>query len=195
MAIDVPPQEPPAIVAPIRIDHSCVIGAAAYYRLPPELIVGIRIQEGGTVGRYSVNQNKTVDLGPMQINSMHVKTFAKYGITSKHLLDDECTNLYAGGWMLHQEIENAKGDMWRGIGNYHSRTPKFHNRYRAAVLQRMEMLYAKYAPYVAWLRANTIRMRLKLDAQDAVAAQAAAKLAETGERASAGHSLISRSEP
>lgn len=148
-----PPPDPPAIVAPVEINHGCVIGAAAYYRLPPELIVAIRIQEAGTVGRYSVNKNGTVDLGPMQINSGNLRRFEKHGISGGQILGSECVNLYAGAWMLYDEIRRAP-DMWTGIGNYHSRTAVYHNRYRASVAKWIERLYKSYRPYIAWLRSN-----------------------------------------
>ncbi len=152
---------PPAIeiVQPIAINNSCVIGAAAYYNIPPDLIVAVRIQEAGTVGRVSQNRNQSVDMGPMQINSIHLQEFERFGISAKDLISDECSNIFAGGYRLRVELGRASGDFWRGVGNYHSATPEKHYRYRRAVAERLRKLYINYAAYVMYLRAAAVDKR------------------------------------
>lgn len=165
--IDMPPL-PPA--HPTNIEHECVIGAAAYYQLPPELIVAVRQQEAGTRGRYTTNTNGTADLGPMAINTIHLKSFAQHGITKSQLLNDSCTNIFAGAHILRREISRAK-DTWTGVGNYHSRTAKFHWRYRTKVSERLQRLTSRYGSYVQWLRHGATRLRQAYIAKQVVKAE------------------------
>ena len=46
-----------------------------------------------------------------------------------HIINDVCYNIHIGTWILSSRINEVNGDVWRGIGNYHSKTPKYHNRY------------------------------------------------------------------
>lgn len=112
----------------------CIEQAAADYKLNPDLLRAIRQVEGGKVGMRSRNTNGTYDLGPMQINNgVWVPTFKAFGISERDLQNDPCVNVYAATWILRNEIARADGDVWRGVGNYHSRTPRFHVRYRDKV--------------------------------------------------------------
>lgn len=107
----------------------CVSYAAKEYKLPPLAILLVMRAENGKLGDAIRNVNGTYDLGPMQVNSSWLKALSPYGVTAWHLSNDLCTNIRTGSWRLKSEIVRVNGDVWKGIGNYHSRTPKFHNRY------------------------------------------------------------------
>jgi hypothetical protein len=154
--IDIPPP-PPNI--PVAIQHECVISAAAYYNLPPELVIVIRQQEAGTVGKESGNKNGSKDVGPMQVNTIHLSTFKLHGISRDQLRNNECVNLFAGAFILHQSLARAGKDTWKGIGNYHSATPTYHWKYRRQVSNRLISLQKKFPDYIQWLRDQTQRLR------------------------------------
>jgi len=153
---------PPHIQAPVDIIHECVVEASAYYATPPELLIAIRIQEGGAPGMMSPNKNGSFDLGPMQINTIHRSMFAGYNISMEQIRDDECTNIYAGAYIFHKELLSARGDVWRAVGNYHSRTPTFHHRYRSGVIRHYQRIKRTHGPYLTWLREKADARRVEL---------------------------------
>jgi len=108
--------------------ESCVAPAAAAYRLPEDVFRAVLRTEGGWVGLKKRNPNGSYDLGPGQINTIHLPALAKQGITEEMLVSDPCINIHIAAYRLRVEIERAK-DFWRGVGNYHSRTPHLHQAY------------------------------------------------------------------
>lgn len=122
---------------PPQVAMECVVNASRTYQVNTAVLFGVLKTEGGRVGRVSGNSNKTYDIGPMQINNIHLPDFARYGISEQALLRDGCLNVFAGAWLLRREIDRAGGDLWRGVGNYHSRTPSLHRRYQVRVWRAM----------------------------------------------------------
>lgn len=128
MFADLPPE------LPVDLPFACVQQAARDYHVPESVLYAIRQVEGGTVGEHTDNTNKTKDYGPMQVNDVWVKHFrSNYGITAEMIRDQPCVAVRASAYIVRYEI-NRTNDFWRGVGNYHSRTPKFHNRYLSKVL-------------------------------------------------------------
>lgn len=153
------------------MDQRCLIGASAYYRIPPEILVALRMQEGGTVGRYSVNTNGTVDMGPMQINSIHLKTLQHYGINGQYLVNNECGNIFAGAWVLSQYVTEARGDIWQAVGYYHSHSQDKMAPYQRQVAARLRRVQKDFNPYVQWLRANALIARNAMDGHPSTSVQ------------------------
>lgn len=83
----------------------------------------------------AINQNKngTVDIGLMQINSMHLKRLSRIGVTRQSLLDPE-VNVYVAALLLSSHIRK-KGYNLQAIGCYHSANPVFKNQW----LKRLSM--------------------------------------------------------
>lgn len=79
-------------------------------------------------GAVNYNKNGSIDVGLMQINSIHAKQLGK---TWDHLFDP-CTNVMTGAWVLRQCIDQY-GNTWEGIGCYNSRTPSIRNAYAARI--------------------------------------------------------------
>lgn len=137
----------------------CVVNASAYYALPPELLLSIRIHEAGQVGQSIGNTNKSRDHGPLQVNDVHKETFESFGITMEQIRNDECTNMFAGAYLLRIALNRHPGDFWRGVGDYHSRTPRHNLRYRGQVSKVLGRLQEKRADLIHYLRMRVMAAR------------------------------------
>jgi soluble lytic murein transglycosylase-like protein len=84
-------------------------------------------------GAINQNKNGTVDIGLMQINSMHLKRLGKVGVTRQSLLDPE-VNVYVAALLLSSHIRK-RGYNLEAIGCYHSANPVFKNQW----LRRLAM--------------------------------------------------------
>lgn len=99
----------------------CIERAAAHYGAHPDIIRAVLRTENGKTGQILRNKNGSFDIGPMQVNSVHLPELAKYGITPNMLKDDECLNIYIGTYYLQKGIITAP-NYWNGVGKYHSAT-------------------------------------------------------------------------
>jgi hypothetical protein len=118
----------------------CIESAAEAYRLPPAVIVILLSVEGGSLGHVSQNSNGTVDIGPMQVNTIWVPVVAKHWGASNSeaytaLRDNFCANVEAGTWILRRSMDEARGDFWEGVGFYHSHDPGYKADYLRKVLR------------------------------------------------------------
>ena len=121
---------------------TCIYIAAQTYAIPPVVLMGIFQVEGGRVGQQVKNTNNTYDLGPMQINTIWLPELAKHWKVRKKtawkwVRDDACTNVNVAAWILKKNISRT-GSLYKGIGYYHSGTPRFGHPYRRKVLKAME---------------------------------------------------------
>ncbi|EKN6178775.1 lytic transglycosylase domain-containing protein [Yersinia enterocolitica] len=120
----------------------CIHQSAKRYQLPEELIIAVIRTEGGKNGVINYNKNGSVDLGIMQINDIHLARLKKYGIRYNDVLNNTCTNIEVGTWILRQQF-GAKVDYripdtwWKAVGNYHSKTAKFNSAYQKRVWSNM----------------------------------------------------------
>ncbi len=147
-----PPQAPP------DIPHTCIISAASAYRLPPLALVLIRQQEAGQPGTVSANTNGTHDHGVMQINTIHIERLSsKLGVAPESLTNDACVSVFGAATLLSEHLERNSGDIWKSMGDYHSRTPKFHNRYLDGLRKRYARLLSRYGEYAQWLASQSTR--------------------------------------
>lgn len=126
---------PPGLISPVT--SACIQAAAQRYRVEPVLILAILSTEGGRPGLARLNRNGSYDLGPMQVNTLWV---SRAGLNAQQLRDHGCYNVFVGTAILANELVRSAGDMGAGIGNYHSRTPKHHERYRRQVRQQLRRL-------------------------------------------------------
>lgn len=125
---------------------TCITNAAAHYEVPEPLIWLILDVEGGEAGTVMGNTNGTDDLGPMQINTFWLPLIEKHYKRSRsslrwQLVHDACFNIAVGTWILRVNIDEAGGDVWKGIGWYHSRTPEHASRYLNRILKSAERWY------------------------------------------------------
>ncbi|MDH0342145.1 lytic transglycosylase domain-containing protein [Chromobacterium haemolyticum] len=117
----------------------CIIQAAARYQENPVLIRAVLRVENGKVGQIRWNKNGTFDMGPMQINSIHLPELAPYGITEAKLTNDECLNIHIGTYYVKKNILAGK-DFWHGVGSYHSKTPSKNIAYQYRVWNQVQII-------------------------------------------------------
>ena len=134
----------PAAVPVVR----CIEAAATVYRLPPAVVLILLSVEGGLLGHVSQNTNGTVDVGPMQVNTIWIPVVARHwGATAADtyaaLRDNFCANVEAGTWILRQAMDQAHGDFWEGVGFYHSHDPGYKADYLRKVLRQTLRLQAQ----------------------------------------------------
>lgn len=99
----------------------CVVSASHRFSLPVEGLLSILLVEGGKVGMESRNTNGSVDLGPMQINSVWLSERSPlFGyVTANQLRDDLCTNIHSAAWIVASQLQKVK-DIWSAVGKYHA---------------------------------------------------------------------------
>lgn len=96
---------------------------AKYNGLNPYLLYAIAKQESSLNPKVvsKPNQNGTVDIGLMQINSAWLPTLAsRFGITRSDLFKP-CVNLDVGAWVLYENFKTF-GYSWRAIGAYNAKS-------------------------------------------------------------------------
>lgn len=125
---------------------TCITKAAAHYEVPEPLIWLILDVEGGEAGTVSGNSNGTDDLGPMQINTFWLPLIEEHyerprALLRRQLQNDACFNIAVGTWILRVNIDEAGGNIWQGMGWYHSRTPSHARKYLDRVLAAAERWY------------------------------------------------------
>lgn len=124
---------------------TCLMLAAQNYNVPPAVMLGIMHVEGGRVGQaVGPNTNGTYDLGPMQINTMHLPTLARHWrvntVTAMRMVkDDPCVNVNVAAWILRQRL-NESGNLTLAIAHYHSKTPRFGYVYARKVIGVMKRM-------------------------------------------------------
>lgn len=109
----------------------CINQAAVQFHVPAKIIISVMSVEGGRNGMRVKNKNGTYDYGVMQINSSWSTHLTSYGIRPSDLQYNPCINVQVGAWILAQGMAESNG--WLGVGNYHSHTPYYNERYRKKV--------------------------------------------------------------
>lgn len=123
----------------------CIIPAANYHQVNQHILRAIlRVESGLKPKAVGRNSNGTQDVGIGQMNSMHFKELANFGIAPGDLLDP-CIGTYVAAWHLKKGM-TAYGNTWEGIARYHSSTPYFNRRYQ--ILLSNELVRLKVLPGV-----------------------------------------------
>jgi hypothetical protein len=119
---------------------ACFALVSAFYQLPPHVLPSIAIVEAGRPGFATANKDGSADLGVMQINTLWIAPLALHtrqpeSAVRHRLLHEPCFNIAAAGAIMRIHLNEAKGDLMRAIGNYHSQTPALNRSYRLKVLE------------------------------------------------------------
>ncbi len=123
----------------------CVDAAAAYHHVNPVVLRAIAYVESRGQNLVGVNRNGTVDMGPMQINSIHLATLAKHGVSKDDLMEP-CRNVFVGAWHLRRMM-NKYGNTWEAVGAYHNASPDKRDAYSRKI----------QAVVMAWTKAGATR--------------------------------------
>ena len=114
--------------------------AGEYYRIDPKILYSIaKIESNLNPNAINRNTNGSIDMGLMQINSVHLKELKKLGYIKEHLFEPKI-NIYAGAWILKQCF-NKHGVGKDGITCYNGRIKD--NPYGYKVLKELKNVYEK----------------------------------------------------
>lgn len=125
----------------------CAREASQTYGVPLIVLTLLYDMEGGRLGAETPNRNKdgditSYDIGPMQINSQHLRKLEGYGISRKMLRESMCVNVHVAAWLIrdlmarHPRIVDA-------VAYYHSPTPYFQAIYLKRATQIVERRLAE----------------------------------------------------
>lgn len=128
------------------VTSHCVEQVIDHFDLHRDLIFVILLIEGGTVGVENChNEDGSCDLGPAQINEVHLAELKPYGITREMVTNNGCVNIAVAGWHLSERIKgqtvNNTQDYLRVIARYHSKTPEFNKIYQQRLKEAFALLY------------------------------------------------------
>ena len=133
---------------------ACMVAVAQFYHLPPRVLPAIQAVEAGQPGGISRNRNGSGDLGVMQVNSAWVPRLAKAWnlppeTVAKRLISDPCFNITAAGSIMRIYLNEARGDVVRAVGYYHSHTPERASAYQIKVIRASVALFGWPKPVKA----------------------------------------------
>ena len=112
----------------------CFNEAAAYQGVNPWVLRAVAWYESkGDPDAIHQNANGSIDVGQLQINSIHFGDLAREGVPQR-ALTDPCVNVYVAAWLLKQKMVKY-GNTWRAIGAYHSESPKQRDAYARSIQQ------------------------------------------------------------
>ena len=70
-----------------------------------------------------VNKNgRGYSVGVMQVHSSWFPVLKEAGFDVKKLWKDACYNIEVGAWILRKHIDEASGDVWKGVARYNAKS-------------------------------------------------------------------------
>ena len=145
-----------AVAGSMSLDMAgkCFVAEAQKQQISLLLAASVMKNEAGRVGFERQNKDGSWDLGPMQINTVHLRDIQKWTGLKEHevrrsLVWDMCANVATGMWLLRRAIDRS-GDVWAGVGAYHSRSPGVGDAYAFRVKTKMWSLYEAMSPAGRW---------------------------------------------
>ncbi|KMY86145.1 hypothetical protein BUMB_05334 [Candidatus Paraburkholderia calva] len=112
----------------------CYEQAGSYQGVNPLVLRAVAWHESkGDTAAINHNANGSIDVGQLQINSIHFSDLARQGILHCALMDP-CINVFVAAWLLKQKMVKY-GNTWHAIGAYHSESPKQRDAYTRSIQQ------------------------------------------------------------
>ncbi|QBR01838.1 lytic transglycosylase domain-containing protein [Paraburkholderia pallida] len=119
-------------VAHAATGDECFEKAGAYQGVNPLVLRAVAWRESkGDAAAINHNANGSIDVGQLQINSVHFSELAREGIPHR-ALTDPCVNIFVAAWLLKQKMVRY-GNTWRAIGAYHSESPRERDAYARSI--------------------------------------------------------------
>lgn len=119
-----------------RVFADCFDAAASYQGVSAYVLRAIAwVESRGNPAAEHRNANGSIDIGELQVNSIHLRELAGFGIDARSLRD-ECVNIYVAAWHLKKKMLKY-GNTWDAVGAYHSETPKLRDAYVRQVQQTL----------------------------------------------------------
>lgn len=112
----------------------CIVSASHRFQKPPEALLAMMLHEAGRKGAKTQNTNGSLDLGPMQVNTIWLRNASPLSsyVNEDALANDLCLNIHSAAWILSSHYKKTK-NIWAAIGMYHSPG----NRVRAEAYMRL----------------------------------------------------------
>lgn len=141
---------PPQWPTPTPVTVECVAEESARQAVDPRVLLAIKVTEGGKIGLAYGNVNGSQDLGPFQVNTIWIPEISRHlQMPAAHvrywLANHGCFNVSVAAWILRQKINEAGGDLWRGVAHYHSRNPEFGHPYAWRVYRNLSRVIGRPA--------------------------------------------------
>lgn len=106
--------------------------AARRYQIDADLLRSIAYYESHlNPNAIHRNENGSIDIGLMQINSIHLPSLSESGISAT-MLKNERINAQVGASLLRDHIDRY-GATWQAVGEYHSHNGALRAQYAKAI--------------------------------------------------------------
>jgi hypothetical protein len=125
-----------------------MLAVSQFYHLPPRVLPSIQAVEAGRPGTISFNLNGSGDLGVMQVNSRWLPYLATAfeippAEVAERLIGDPCFNIVSAGAIMRIYLDEARGDVVRAVGYYHSHMPELADGYEMKVIRESVTLFGR----------------------------------------------------
>ena len=128
----------PLMYAPLEfhgVPMTCIARASSTYGVPVQDIIALMKNEGGRPGTASRDSNRTVDLGPMQVNTCHLPFLSAYGYHYSVLRYNGCANVMAGSWVFARCLART-GNLLAAAACYNAGVGNQQAAWRTGYVQR-----------------------------------------------------------
>lgn len=133
---------------PVPVTAECVYQASQAYNVHPDILFAILMVEQGSVGEHSTNRDGSHDIGPAQINSVHLPELEAMGVTRAELQGDGCLNIFVQSRYV-QIAASSWGNKVRSIDDYlyaisryHHKDPNVASAYMVKLKAAFDLMYA-----------------------------------------------------